>query len=90
VLAAARIPKTGADGPRIHDFRHTFAVRRVLQWYRQGRDVNALLPVLATYMGHVDIASTQVYLDAAAQLLGPVNERFHNHFQQHITGRTST
>jgi site-specific recombinase XerD len=52
--------------------------------------VNALLPALATYMGHVDIASTQVYLNAAGELLGPVNERFHNHFQQHIARRTSS
>lgn len=90
VLAAARIRSTGADGPRIHDFRHTFAVRRVLRWYQQGLDVNTLLPALATYMGHVDIASTQVYLQAAGELLGPVNERFHNHFRQHIARRTST
>jgi len=89
VLAAAQIPEVGADGPRVHDFRHTFAVRRVLRWYQQGRDVNALLPALATYMGHVDIASTQVYLNVAGELLGPVNERFHNHFQQHIARRTS-
>jgi len=89
VLAAARIPKVGTDGPRVHDFRHTFAVRRVLQWYRQGLNVNALLPALATYMGHVDIASTQVYLNAAGELLGPVNERFHDHFRQHIARRTS-
>ncbi len=49
-------------GPRIHDLRHTFAVHRLLDWYRKGQDVNAMLPALATYMGHVDIKSTRVYL----------------------------
>jgi integrase len=90
VLDAVHIPKIGTDGPRVHDLRHTFAVRCVLRWYRQGLDVNAMLPALATYMGHVDIGSTQVYLDAAGELLGPVNERFHNHFQQHIARRISS
>ena len=90
VLAAARIPKIGAGGPRVHDLRHTFAVRCVLRWYRQGKDVNAMLPALATYMGHVDIGSTQVYLNAAGELFGPVNERFHNHFQQHVVRRISS
>ena len=87
VLAAARIPKTATNGPRIHDFRHTFAVRRVLLWYAQDLDVNALLPSLATYMGHVGITSTQVYLNGAAALLGPVGERFHDHFAKNIHGR---
>ena len=52
------------NGPRLHDIRHTFAVHRLLAWYRDGQDVNARLPWLATYMGHVDIHSTQVYLRA--------------------------
>lgn len=45
--------------PRIHDLRHTFAVHKLLAWYRDGGDVNARLPVLATYMGHVNITSTR-------------------------------
>ena len=49
---------------------------RLLTWYREGRDVNALLPVLATYMGHVDIRSTRVYLRPTAELLAAVNTRF--------------
>jgi len=87
VLAGARMPGTGTNRPRIHDFRHTFAVRRVLLWYAQGLDVNALLPSLATYMGHVGIDATQVHLNGAARLLGPVGERFHEHFVQHVDGR---
>ena len=45
--------------PRIHDIRHSTAVHRVIAWYRSGADVQRLLPQLATYLGHVDIASTQ-------------------------------
>ena len=71
-------------GPRIHHLRHTFAVHRLLAWYRDGKDVNARLPWLATYMGHVDIHSTQVYLRATPELIAQVNRRFHNHYLCHI------
>ena len=71
-------------GPRIHHIRHTFAVHRLLAWYRDGKDVNARLPWLATYMGHVDIHSTQVYLRATPELIAQVNRRFHNHYLYHV------
>lgn len=78
-------------GPRIHDLRHTFAVQRLLAWYRDGRDVNTRLPALATYMGHVDVTSTQVYLRPTAELLEHVGNRFHTHYVhnvKHIGGRS--
>jgi site-specific recombinase XerD len=71
-------------GPRIHDLRHTFAVHRLLAWYRDGQDVNARLPWLATYMGHVDIRSTQVYLRATPELIEQVQRRFHNHYLHQV------
>jgi len=71
-------------GPRIHDIRHTFAVHRLLVWYRDGQDVNARLPWLATYMGHVDIHSTQVYLRATPELIEQVHRRFHNHYLHQV------
>ena len=71
-------------GPRIHDLRHTFAVHRLLAWYRDGQDVNARLPSLSTYMGHVDIHSTQVYLQPTAELIEQVNRRFHNHYLNQV------
>lgn len=71
-------------GPRVHDLRHTFAVHRVLDWYREGKDVNSLLPVLATYMGHVNISSTQIYLQATAELLEQGNQRFFAYFHKNI------
>ena len=74
-------------GPRIHDLRHSFAVHRLLAWYRDGEAVNARLPALATYMGHVDISSTQVYLQPTAELLGEVDRRFHNHYLKHLVSK---
>ena len=71
-------------GPRIHHLRHTFAVHRLLAWYRDGKDVNARLPWLATYMGHVDIHSTQVYLQATPELIAQANRRFYNHYLYHV------
>jgi integrase len=55
--------------PRIHDVRHTFAVRTLLGWYRAGEDVEARLPVLSAYLGHRDPRSTYWYLSAAPELL---------------------
>jgi site-specific recombinase XerD len=72
------------SGPRIHDLRHTFAVHRLLAWYRDGDDVNARLVWLATYMGHVDVHSTQVYLRATPELIEQVDRRFHNHYLHQV------
>jgi len=84
LLQRCGIIDNGRDRPRIHDIRHTFAVDRLLAWYRDGEDVNARLPALATYMGHVNISSTQVYLRPTAELLGEVQSRFHNHYLKHL------
>ncbi|MEA3291018.1 MAG: tyrosine-type recombinase/integrase [Pseudomonadota bacterium] len=62
--------------PRVHDLRHTFAVHALLRWYRNGDDVQARLPALATYMGHVSIVSTQRYLQFVEELAGHASERF--------------
>jgi integrase len=55
--------------PRIHDLRHTFAVRTLLEWYRTGENVEARVPWLSTYLGHRDPRSTYWYLSAAPELL---------------------
>ena len=62
--------------PRIHDIRHTAAVHRVIAWYRTGADVQRLLPLLATYLGHVDLRSTQRYLSMTPELLQEASRRF--------------
>lgn len=56
-------------GPSFHDLRHSFAVRRVVTWYREGVDPQIKLPALATYMGHVDYTNTAYYLTATSELL---------------------
>ena len=66
--------------PRIHDFRHAFAVNALLRWYRQGVDVRAKLPLLATYMGHVSIISTHYYLHWIEPLRTAASERFASHY----------
>ncbi len=67
--------------PRLHDLRHTAAVHRVLAWYRDGKDVQQLLPRLATYLGHASIASTQQYLQMTPELLHEASLRFADYAQ---------
>ena len=62
-------------GPRLHDFRHTFATRRLIEWYRAGLDVNRELPKLATYLGHVHVAYTYWYIQSVPELLHLATER---------------
>lgn len=62
--------------PRLHDMRHTFATTRLIRWYRDGADVQRLLPQLATYLGHVNIGGTQNYLSLTPELLRCASERF--------------
>jgi integrase/recombinase XerD len=62
--------------PRLHDLRHSAAVHRLINWYRSGADVQRLLPYLATYLGHIDIAATQRYLTLVPQLLQEAGKRF--------------
>lgn len=62
--------------PRLHDLRHTFAVHRLTSWYREGADVQNLLPLLSVYLGHVNLAATQVYLSMTPELLAQAGARF--------------
>lgn len=76
ILVAGLRPEHGRVGARVHDLRHTFAVHRRLEWYRQGINPQAKLPYLSTYLGHRDIHSTIVYLTITRELLGLASERF--------------
>ena len=62
--------------PRLHDLRHAFALHRLTSWYRQGKDVQRLLPQLSVYLGHVHLAATQIYLTMTPELLNEANQRF--------------
>jgi integrase/recombinase XerD len=65
----------GQRGPRIHDFRHGFAIRTLERLYHSGADVERQLPVLATYLGHVDAVSTYWYLTATPKLMRLASRR---------------
>ncbi len=73
---AAGIRTPAGRVPRVHDVRHSFAVQALLRWYHAGADVQAKLPLLATYLGHVSIVSTQHYLPFVAPLGGVASARF--------------
>jgi integrase len=77
--AAGVRPATGSrrigHGPRLQDFRHCFATRKLIEWYRAGLDVGRELPKLATYLGHVDVAHTYWYLEAVPELLQLATDR---------------
>jgi integrase/recombinase XerD len=62
--------------PRLHDFRHTFALNRLVSWYREGKNVQRLLPHLATYLGHRSVNETQRYLNMTADLTMEAGLRF--------------
>lgn len=62
-------------GPRIHDMRHRFAARRLIEWYRVGVDVEREIPRLATYLGHVHVNETYWYLEAVPELLQLATKR---------------
>lgn len=66
---------SASHGPRLHDFRHRFAVQTLVEWYRGGKDVERRLPILSTYLGHVHVADTYWYLTACPELMGLAVER---------------
>lgn len=86
------MPRLGFDGgghrcPRAHDLRHSFAVGTLLRWYREGLEPASRLLYLSTFLGHVGIHSTAVYLTITADLLEEANRRFEPFAAQAI-GRT--
>lgn len=76
---AVQRPMAARWQPRLHDFRHSFAVHRLVAWYREGADLKTCLPLLATYLGHINISSTQTYLTMTPDLLAEASKRFENY-----------
>ena len=70
----------GQSRPRVHDLWHTFAVHTLIDWQREGADIPALLPVLSTYLGHVEPANTYWYLSATPKLMQLAAARLEQHF----------
>ncbi|QBJ26505.1 tyrosine-type recombinase/integrase [Haematobacter massiliensis] len=81
-IAVVPMSETGGRVPRMHDLRHSFAVHSLTSWYRQDADVQRLLPVLSTYLGHSDMEGTKVYLSMTPELLQQASQRF----AQYATG----
>ena len=73
---------TDSRGPRLHDFRHRFAVETLIQWYRSGQDVERRLPILSTYLGHVHVSDTYWYLTACPELMGLAVKRFEDYWEK--------
>jgi integrase len=65
--------------PRIHDLRHSFAVRRLLLWHQQGVDLDQRMLALSTYLGHAKVSNTYWYVSAVPELMAIVGKRF-EHF----------
>lgn len=75
--------------PRLHDFRFSFVANALLRWYRTGVDVNAKLPFLSTYLGHVSIVSTYYYLQFVEPIRTVASKRFADHYEKLVTPPSS-
>ena len=73
------VARGGHGAARIHDLRHSFAVRRLLRWHEQGENVHEHMLALSTYMGHAKVSNTYWYLTGTPELLQVVGRRF-EHF----------
>jgi integrase len=81
-LTAGLRSQPGRSRPRLHDLRHRFALMTLLYWYREGQDVQRLLPVLSAFLGHVQVSDTYWYLSACPELLEAAKERLEHHWEQ--------
>lgn len=72
---------SASRGPRLHDFRHRFAVQTLLNWHRNGEDVKQRLPVLSTYIGHSHVTDTYWYVTGTPELMAAVGERFEKRWE---------
>jgi integrase len=70
---------TDSHGPRIHDFRHSFAVKTIIKWYREGINVESQIPLLSTYLGHTKPSDTYWYLSSVPELIGLAAARLEKH-----------
>ena len=66
----------GHGAPRIHDLRHSFAVRRLLLWHEHGEDISQKMLALSTYLGHAKVSNTYWYLSGVPELMGLAGQRF--------------
>lgn len=89
-LYRAKIPYGGKDvGPRMHDFRHTFAVHCLRNWANGGADITTAFPYLSVYMGHCDLRSSQYYLRLTSELFPHITEALEKELGGIIPERSS-
>jgi integrase/recombinase XerD len=69
------ITNFSGNSPRVHDFRHTFSVKRLNLWVSEGKDLNAFLPYLSTYLGHATLTETDYYLHLVHEFFPVITER---------------
>jgi integrase/recombinase XerD len=74
--------RSHGHGPRLHDLRHRLAVTTLMRWYRAGDNVDAQLPVLATYLGHTKVSDTYWYLSAVPELVSLAMARLERRARQ--------
>lgn len=72
---------SASRGPRLHDFRHRFAIETLLRWYRNGKDPKRCLPILSTYLGHAHVTDTYWYLTGTPELLGAAGKRLEKRWE---------
>jgi integrase/recombinase XerD len=72
---------TASHGPRLHDFRHRFAVTTLVNWYRSGQEIEPRLPILSTYLGHISVADTYWYLTLCPELMGLAVKRLERRWE---------
>ena len=70
-----------SHGPRLHDLRHRFATKKLVNWYRAGHDPERRLPLLSAYLGHVHVADTQWYLEGAPELMREAMRRLERRWE---------
>ncbi len=71
-----------SHGPRLHDFRHRFAVETLVRWYRGGARVEQCLPVLSTYLGHTQVSNTYWYLSCSPALMAAAGARLESRWEE--------
>jgi integrase len=71
-----------SHGPRLHDLRHRFATKTLVNWYRAGHDPERRLPLLSAYLGHVHVADTQWYLEGAPELMREAMRRLERRWEE--------
>jgi integrase len=72
-------------GPRIHDLRHTFAVKVMINWYKEGKNIDQEMLKLVTYLGHKSVTHTYWYIEAVPELLALASLRAENHMDKEVS-----